>query len=281
MTTVRVRLCPRYLCKTEFWKENTIIMVLLNSEKCCLCALDGPQMLQSAHSARDHITRPMTQGTQIRRGSTGLHNTLCVTPVEPFNEHASDSTGWLQVPSICLCLRGWWQKRLSAMEKRVWEVKGPQGEEEKSCPSSTVGPQQPPPLPPPTWFCPRAPSPKTKVTINGLHREGRYDSRHFQLTPKILWTQKHRYLVVTFYSRAVQRSFLQWHKCPTAALSNIAAISQTQLVGSWNTASASEEVNTLPNFNSHIRLLAIVWKNVVNIQHHQFARKPNTWMVQP
>lgn len=108
MTTVRVRLCPRYLCKTEFWKENTIIMVLLNSEKCCLCALDGPQMLQSAHSARDHITRPMTQGTQIRRGSTGLHNTPCVTPVEPFDEHASDSTGWLQgsLVSASVCVAG-------------------------------------------------------------------------------------------------------------------------------------------------------------------------------
>lgn len=101
MTTVRVRLCPRYLCKTEFWEENTIIMVLLNSEKRCLCSLDGPQMLLSAHSAQDHITHPMKQGTQIRRGSTGLNNTLSVTPVEPFDEHASDSTGRLQAPSIC------------------------------------------------------------------------------------------------------------------------------------------------------------------------------------
>lgn len=102
-------------------------MVLLNSEKRCLCSLDGPQMLLSAHSAQDHITHPMKQGTQIRRGSTGLNNTLSVTPVEPFDEHASDSTGRLQAPSICLCLHGWRYKRLSAMEKRVWKVKEPQG----------------------------------------------------------------------------------------------------------------------------------------------------------
>ena len=96
MTTVRVRLCPRYLCQTELWKENTVIMVPLNSEKRCLRALDGPQMLLSAHSARDHITHPMTQGTQIRRGSTGLNTTLYVTPVALFDEHASCSRIWLQ-----------------------------------------------------------------------------------------------------------------------------------------------------------------------------------------
>ena len=79
MTTVRVRLCPRYLCKTEFWKENTIIMVLLNSEKRCLYALDGPQMLQSAHSARDHITHPMTQ--ELRLEEAALDSaTHCVSP---------------------------------------------------------------------------------------------------------------------------------------------------------------------------------------------------------
>lgn len=63
-------------------------MVLLNSKKCCLCSLDVPQMLLSAHLAQDHITHPMTQGTQIRRGSAGLDNMLYVTPVEPLYKYS-------------------------------------------------------------------------------------------------------------------------------------------------------------------------------------------------
>lgn len=51
-------------------------MVLLNSKKCCLCSLDVPQMLLSAHLAPDHITHPVTQGTQIRRGSPRLDNLI-------------------------------------------------------------------------------------------------------------------------------------------------------------------------------------------------------------
>ena len=54
-------------------------MVLLNSEKRCLYALDGPQMLQSAHSARDHITHPMTQ--ELRLEEAALDSaTHCVSP---------------------------------------------------------------------------------------------------------------------------------------------------------------------------------------------------------
>lgn len=64
-------------------------MVPLNSEKRCLRTLDGPQMLLSAHSARDHITHSVTQGTQVRRGGAGLNTTLYVTPGAPLGEHAS------------------------------------------------------------------------------------------------------------------------------------------------------------------------------------------------
>ena len=90
-TTERGRLCPRRFCQTELWEENTAIMAPLSSEERCLRSPDGPQTLLSARSPRDHVTHPMTQGTQIRRGSTGLNTTLYVTPVAPFDEHASCS----------------------------------------------------------------------------------------------------------------------------------------------------------------------------------------------
>lgn len=109
-------------------------MVLLNSKKCCLCSLDVPQMLLSAHLAQDHITHPMTQGTQIRRGSSGRDNMLQVTPVEPFYElsaRPSISTSMDTSPQASrlqqLPLHELRAGTVLCVEEGVWEVGGSQG----------------------------------------------------------------------------------------------------------------------------------------------------------
>lgn len=125
--------------------------------------LDGPQMLLSAHSARDHITHSVTQGTQVRRGGAGLNTTLYVTPGAPLGEHASrptrstprDDYRFLYLP---LSARAGGRKGTALWREGSGTPKG-HGEreqcrqgrtrDEKSGPSSTVGPQQPPTFPPP------------------------------------------------------------------------------------------------------------------------------------
>ena len=163
------------------------------------------------------------------------------------------------------------------MEKRVWDIKGPQGkgvapprknswrevQPQLHCRSTAASY-----LPSPSLILPKGPTSKDQGHHQWFAMRGKIGFPAFPSeTQNTLNTKNTVIWVVTFYSRAVQRSFLQWHRCPVATLSNRAAISQTQLVWYWNTANASEEVNILPNFNSHIRLLAIVWKSVVNIQH--------------
>lgn len=56
----------------------------------------------------------------------------------------------------------------------------------------------------------------------------------------------------------------------------IVAISHAQILRSWNIANASEELNVLLNLNSHIRLVQIVLKRVVNIRHMEakYLRSP-------
>lgn len=61
-STVRVKLCLAFV--RQFWDKNTVIMVLENSKKCCLCSLDKPQMLLSAQSAEDHTTQAVAQSAQ-------------------------------------------------------------------------------------------------------------------------------------------------------------------------------------------------------------------------
>lgn len=102
-------------------------MVLLNSKKCCLCSLDMPQMLLSAHSAQDHITHPVTQGTQIRRGCTSLrnlmaHSTKASIPVL-FNFHQKrHNTRWARGSSY-LPLHRLEVRRVQHYEEGGWGLR--------------------------------------------------------------------------------------------------------------------------------------------------------------
>lgn len=105
--------------------------------------------------------------------------------------------------SASVCMR-WGRKGAGLWRKGFGKSKVPKGgssadreeltRKRKSYPSSTASPQQHPTFPPPSQFYPRASPPKTRVTTNGLQQEGGYDSQHFQVKPKILWTQRHCYL---------------------------------------------------------------------------------------
>lgn len=68
---MKVKLCLAFV--KQFWNENTVIMVLVNSKKYCLCSLDAPQMLLSAHSAQDHITRAMARPPECEEAALPGH----------------------------------------------------------------------------------------------------------------------------------------------------------------------------------------------------------------
>lgn len=79
-STVRVKLCLVFV--RQFWNKNTVIMVLVNSKKCCLCSLlDKPQMLLSAHSAEDHTIQAVAHSAQDH-----------ITLHRPWHNHLRDST---------------------------------------------------------------------------------------------------------------------------------------------------------------------------------------------
>lgn len=79
-STVRVKLC--FVFVRQFWNKNTVIMVLVNSKKCCLCSLlDKPQMLLSAHSAEDHTIQAVAHSAQYH-----------ITLHRPRHNHLRDNT---------------------------------------------------------------------------------------------------------------------------------------------------------------------------------------------